>query len=213
MKPVIKKTAIITTSIIALIFVTLLVSPFLFKDKILSVAKTEINKMFDAEIDFKDLNLSFIRHFPKASVQLEDFYIAGKGDFAQDTLVYVKKLNLVVNIMSLFSDDGYEINRLEINDVNVKARVLADGRANWDIMKTDSTEVVEDTSATSFKLQLKKFTIKDADIKYIDDESNIQLAIKNLRHSTSGEMTADSTLLVTKTAMEELNFLRSEEHV
>ena len=80
MKPVVKKTAIITTSVIALIFVILLVSPFLFKGKILSVAKTEINKMFDAEIDFRDLNLSFIRHFPKASVQLEDFYIAGKGD-------------------------------------------------------------------------------------------------------------------------------------
>ena len=206
MKPSIKKPAIITASVIGLIFIILLASPFLFKGKILSVAKTEINKMFDAKVEFKNLNLSFIRHFPNASVQLENFYIAGIGDFEQDTLVAVEKLNLVLNLMSLFSDTGYEINRLEINNINVKSHVLADGRANWNIMKTDST-AVEDTSAMNFQLQLKKFVIKNADIKYIDDESDMQVVINNLNHSTSGEMTADSTLLVTKTSMEELSFL------
>ena len=84
MNPKVKKGIIIGASVIAFVFVLLLTTPFLFKDKILKVAKQEINNMMIAEVDFKELNLSFIRNFPNATIELDNVRVIGTNEFAKD---------------------------------------------------------------------------------------------------------------------------------
>jgi len=47
----------------------------------------------------------------------------------------IKSLDLVFNIMSIFSDKGYEVKSIIIDRPLINALVLEDGSANWDIMK------------------------------------------------------------------------------
>lgn len=201
----VKKIGIIILSILVLLLVTLFSLPFLFKDKIIVLAKKQINLMVNGKVDFESVDLSFIRSFPNASVKFENLYIAGVNDFKNDTLLKTENIDLTLNIRSLFSDNGYEIKKLQFNNSKVFVHVLSNGLANWDIMKEDSTEIV-DTTSSSFHFKLKDFVINNADIIYLDEEGNFSAFVQHLNHSTSGDLTADSSLLVTKTSIDSLSF-------
>jgi len=201
-----RKILIFTLIAISVILAAMASLPFIFKDEIMKKAKTEIASMFDAKISFSDVNMSFIRNFPNVSVKLEDFQIIGTNDFAKDTLLYSKDINLIINIKSLFNDSGYDIRKLEFNDSKVVVRVLPNGKANWEIWKTDSTAEA-DTSAMNFHWKLNKFSINNADIYFKYEPANMQLVFKKLNHSTSGEFTADSSRLVTKTTCDSLSYI------
>jgi len=51
---------------------------YFYKDEIVAKVKTDINKNFDATIDFGSVGLSFLRSFPDFNLQLEDLNIQGK---------------------------------------------------------------------------------------------------------------------------------------
>src|SRR5688572_17133091 len=75
--------------------------PYFFKGKIMSLVKTELNKQLVADVDFKDVDISLIRHFPRLAVALEDLSVVNRAPFAGDTLFAVKKIDLALNLMSV----------------------------------------------------------------------------------------------------------------
>ena len=163
--------------------------------------------MFNAKVDFENVDLSFIRSFPNVSVQLENFKISGIGDFMNDTLLSSQDIDFTINLKSFFSDSGYEIKKLQFNNSKVFAHVLPNGQANWSIMKEDSAANQQlDTTAMSFNLKLKDFVIQNAEIIYLDEEGNKSAYLQHLNHHTSGDLTADSSLLVTQTTVDTLSF-------
>lgn len=202
----VKKWLIISFSVLVVVFAALIILPYVFKDKIMKLAKAQVNTMFNAKVDFDEINLSFIRQFPNASVKLENFRIVGVGEFEKDTLLASEDVDLVLNIKSLFSDKGYEIDKLQFNNSKVLAHVLPNGKANWSIMKEDTTSGTTDTASMSFNLKLKDFVIENADILYWDEEGNRKATLRGLNHHTTGDLTADSSLLVTKTTIDTLSY-------
>ncbi|HRG04348.1 MAG TPA: AsmA family protein, partial [Paludibacteraceae bacterium] len=205
-----KKTAAVVLSVILLLVLTFAVLPFVFKDKVMEIARRELNKRLTAEVNFRDLKISFIRSFPDASVSLKDLYIVGKDDFEGDTLLMSKDVNLVINLKSLFGDTGYEVKRMQINDSKVLAHVLKDGRANWDIFPEDTANV--DTTESGFKFKLQDFNIARADVVYLSDSGNVAARMKNLNLNLNGDLTADSTLLSTNFTIDTLNFWNGGVH-
>lgn len=205
MNPKVKKSLLVTLSVFAVIFLILLILPFAFKGKITDVAKDKVNSMLTARVDFKNVDISFIRSFPHVSVKLEDFTIQGTAEFEKDTLLASSNVELVLNIKSLFSDTGYEIRKLQFNSPRVLAHVLPDGKANWDIMKVDSADLA-DTTAMSFNMKLQDFVISNAHIVYWDEEGNQRAVLTNLNHHTTGDLTADSSMLRTRTTIDSLDY-------
>ena len=91
------KIAAITVGVIIILMFLL---PFAFQGKIADIVKTEGNKMLNAQFDFKNLNISLFRNFPQASVTLEDFWLKGAGEFANDTLVQAGEVTATINLFS-----------------------------------------------------------------------------------------------------------------
>ena len=196
----------ITGIILLVILLILIILPFAFKGKIIEVAKNEVNKTMDAHIDFESLGLNLFKSFPNASVSLNNFYIVGKNEFEGDTLFFAKDLSATVNIKSLFGDSGYEITKVGVNKAKLHAIVLEDGKANWDIMKTDEDDKAgEKEEAGDFKLSLKKVSISNTDIYYDDFSSKMNVALQNLNLDLSGDMTADETQIKTGFTIESLS--------
>lgn len=205
MNPKLKKTLIVIFSVFAVLFAALLVLPYAFRGKIMKIAKEQMNSKLNATVNYDDLSLSFIRHFPYATLRIENLRIVGVDEFKRDTLLASKNVDLVLNLRSLFSDKGYEIRKLQFDNSHVLAHVLPNGKANWSIMKKDSTQA-PDTSSMHFNLKLKDFVINHANVTYWDEEGNKKAMLKNLNHTTTGDLTADSSLLVTKSTVDTLNF-------
>ncbi|MBO5989316.1 MAG: AsmA family protein [Paludibacteraceae bacterium] len=192
-----KKLFKIAGIVLAVFVALLLLLPYAIQGKLKDVAISEANKMLDAEIYMGDLSLSFFRDFPHASVGIENFGVAGVDTFANDTLLDVKRMYVVLNIASLFSD-SYEINKVELIDATAKAKVLENGKANWDILGSlsDTTETVEeDTSAASpFGLSLESVKVENLNVKFIDKQSKMFAAVSDFDLYLEGDMAQGGTV-------------------
>ena len=206
-----KKGLKITGVTVAVILVFMLVLPFVFKDKVITIVKKEANEMLNAKLDFESLDISLFSHFPSASIELNGLTLSGIDDFENDTLVSAESIDVAVNVMSLFSDKGFDVNYVVLDKPSIKAVKLADGRVNWDIMKPDTVDVEEEKTVevegeSSFRLKLKNFKIVDATIVYVDDSTNMQFYTDKLNLKLSGDMSADMTDIDSKLSCKDIYF-------
>ena len=94
--------------IFLLIFIiALAAAPFIFKDKIKALVLKSINENVDAEVSFADVDLSLLRNFPNASVNISDLSIINKAPFKGDTLFYAGDLNVKMSIKELFKSYNF----------------------------------------------------------------------------------------------------------
>lgn len=205
-----KKGLKITAITLGVILVLMLLLPFAFQGKIAGIVKTEGNKMLNAQFDFNKLSISLFRNFPQASVTLEDFWLKGAGDFANDTLAQAGEVTATVNLLSLFGDSGYDISEIQIENTRLHVIVLPDGRANWDIMKPDTavSAVTPEAAETSspFKVKLQRFVIKNMDLIYDDRQGNMYADIRQFNALCAGDLGSDRTSLQLEAETESLTY-------
>ena len=175
--------------VIVVILAVAIIVPMALKPKIGEIVKREANAMLNARLDFDDLDISLLRHFPHASLELKGLALTGVDRFEGDTIVAADRVSVVVNLMSIFGDSGYEVTKVLLNRPAVHAHKLADGAVNWDVMKTTDEEPqpaeeapAEEESASSeepssFKLQVRDLRINDGRLSYEDDSTNMSFAV------------------------------------
>ncbi|MFN4313712.1 MAG: AsmA-like C-terminal region-containing protein [Chitinophagaceae bacterium] len=194
-------------TLLGLILLAFLI-PILFKKQITELVKKEINKSLTARVDFAEVNLSLFRHFPQVSIQVAGLSVVGTGVFEKDTLLSADNFDASANLFSIIRGDNIKVKAIYLDAPRIHAIVLADGRANWDIVKetVEADSVETDTSASAFHLNLKKYEINDGYISYKDASSGMSAEIEGLDHSGSGDLTADVFTLATRTRADEVSF-------
>lgn len=157
-----KKIYKIALGIIAFFFVLLISIPLLFQDKVMNLVKTTINNNVNAKVDFSDSNLSLIRNFPNATVQLYDLTVINNVPFEGDTLVYAKEVNLKLKLTELLKNTSEQLNIQSFTIDNALVNVLVNekGNANYDIAKPSETEETnENPSSFGFSLKDRKSVV------------------------------------------------------
>ncbi|MCF6366002.1 MAG: AsmA family protein [Bacteroidales bacterium] len=196
MKKFLKITAIVLVILVAVIILI----PIIFKGKIIEMAKEEANNNLNAKVEFVDFNLSLIKNFPNISAELEGLSIVGIDTFATDTLVKFKKFKATLDFISVISGNEIKVKRIFLDEPVINIKVLQNGTANYDIAKEDTSSISDETTNdetgdSNFKINLKKFEIKNGNIIYDDKESDIYAKMENLNFILSGDMTEDITNL------------------
>jgi hypothetical protein len=194
----IKKILKITGITLLILLVIAFAAPYLFKSQIVGFVKKKINENINATVDFKDVDISFFRHFPKVAVGLDKLQVIGTGAFATDTLISAERIDAALNIMSVIKGKDMTIYSVTAESPRIHAIVNKDSLVNWDIMKPDTAS--KTTAADNeLKTALQHYAIKNAYISYVDVPGNINTAITNLNHEGSGDFTADKFTLKTNT--------------
>ena len=201
-----KKFLKIAATVLVVLLLLLVSIPYLLKDKIETLVKEECNKMLNAEFGFDNLDISFIRNFPQASLTLEDFYLKGVGEFENDTLLKANEITAAVNIMSLFGDEGFDIKKILLDGISVKAIVTPGGTVNWDVMKESTEEETVEGEETPFRIKLQKLALNDFNLIYDDREANMYADIVNMNATCSGDFGSSSTTLELETGIEAFTF-------
>ncbi len=202
-----KKNLKITGIVIVCLLALMAILPYAFRGKIEKIVVVEGNKMLNAKFGFEDLNISLFKNFPKASITLNDFYIKGVDEFANDTLVKAGEATVAIDLFSLFGNSGYNVSKINLSDAYVKAIVLENGKVNWDIMKPDTTAKTAETEAAKpFKIKLKNLTADNLNIIYDDRQGKMYASVNHLNAKCSGDLTADLTTLKIKAESKALTF-------
>ena len=202
-----KKTLGILAIILLLLVVFAVAAPWLFKDKLKALAKQQLNEQLNAKAGFKDVSISLFRHFPKLSLGLDQFFITGPAAFAKDTLVSAERIDIAVNLFSLFGKGPVAVKQVNLVAPRIHAIIDKDGKVNWDIMKPGEAPASGVDTSEGFKLNLTSYTISNGYLAYDDEASNMHLLLKDLEHEGSGNLSAKEFRLATKTQVGTANFM------
>lgn len=209
MKKFLKIFAIVLVSLIAIV----LIVPSLLSGKISEIVKREANNMLNAKVEFAELDISLLRHFPKASIELVDFSVTGVEDFEGQTLVAGKRIEVAVDLFSIFGE-SFEVSKVWLLEPEIYGVVAKNGAVNWDIMNsTGEEEVVEEQDAepSSFRLSLSSVSIEGAKIYYADNESDMHFHTAPVSLALSGDLSAANTTLNLNASAADITFTLGED--
>lgn len=192
------------------LLVIILIIPFLFKNQIKEKVEEEINKNINAKVHFESLSLNLIRSFPDFYMSLNGLTVVGIDDFSKDTLVAFKSFSTRLDLMSVIKMKDIKVKAIILDSPVINGIILKNGKSNWDISKpsTDTTTNVDTAKSApmAFKVSLKKFAIKNANISYTDNVSGMKANMKNFNFDLSGDMSSDFTTINILTTTEAINF-------
>lgn len=193
-----KKIVIGILVVLVLLIGALVAIPFIFKDKLIAIAKTEINDQINAKVDWKDFGVTVFKDFPNVSLCLQGVTVVNVEPFKGDTLANIGEIAISADIMSVIKGGQIGINSIGIDKPVLHVKVLKDGTANYNIMKPDSAKKTTSGESTQYSIKLKKFTITGGHIVYDDKAGDLYAQIDNLNHTLKGDFT-QSVLDITST--------------
>ena len=173
-------------------------------------AKAEINKNIKAKVEFVDFKLSLFKKFPNASVQLDGLVVEGIDDFKGDTLLALNSLQVTVDLISAIKMDNIKVKGITLDEPDIAALVLEDGRPNWDIaIPSEEQEEIDSVPSEpmEFHVDLKKFEINGADISFDDRSTGMYASLNNFNFMLKGDLGADRSLLEITSSTEFVNLI------
>lgn len=204
-----KKIVKILAVVFVVLFAVVLIVPAALSGKIGEIVKREANAMLNAKVDFESLDISLLRHFPKASLELNDFSVVGLGIFENQTLVSAERVEVAVNLFSIFSE-SFEVSKVWLLSPQINGIVAKDGSVNWDILATDSepdSEQVEAQDNSSFRLSLNSVSVENAKIYYTDNQSSMHFHTEPASLYLSGDLSASTTTLTLEATAGDITFV------
>ncbi len=190
---VVKRVLIGLVAFVLLLFIFLLVAPALFKDEIIARAKTGINAAVNAEVDFADASVSFLRSFPDIALTVDDYRVIGVDTFAGLPLVSGKQARVDLGFWSVVAGGGnYEIDAVSLDAPAINLLVLSGELANYLIVpETEGADAGAGASPESNVLiTLDHFEINDGSLVYDDRTTETYVKLTGLDATGDGDFTA-----------------------
>lgn len=211
-----KKILKIVGIVLLLLIASAFAIPYLFEDQIKAKILKSINESVDANVAFKDADLSLFKSFPKANVSIEKLSIINKAPFAGDTLVAFDELNLKMSVMELFHGDNEPMNIEGVSSKNGLINIIfnKDGIGNFDIALKNKDQK-EESKSKPLALKIKEYDVENFKFKFTDEASKIKMVLDSINHSGTGDFTNDVLDLDTKTtakismSMDKMNYLKN----
>ena len=217
-----KKIIRIASLVIGILLILLITLPILFKSKIESLVKEEINKQVEASVDWSKFSLTFFRGFPDLSVNLHDVSVLGQGVFEGDTLLGLKRFEFRVSPFSAIKKNVI-VKSILLDRPLINGIILEDGTANYDIApepsetegskdgkkkkeekdkdlketeeksESEAQTEEEEKEASTLGLSLKLFAIRDGRISYTDNSANLSASMEDFDLELRGDFAMDET--------------------
>lgn len=192
---ILKRIGLVVLILLVLLVGAAVTIPYFFKDELVTKVKTLANEQIqDATLDFEGVRLSLFRDFPDLSLGLEELTVDGQGAFEGIRLAALEELELTFDLWSVLrSSRPITLRNIHLDQPELHAYVLQNGRANYDIAKVDTTaEAAADGPEASgdFKLQLEKLTVRQGRILYDDRQAELYVLLSGLDLLARGEFTA-----------------------
>ncbi len=180
--------------------------PILFKKQITEIVTTEINKSVNATVTFQEANISFLKKFPNATISISDLLIVSNGSFANDTLLNIKSIDLKTGIFDVFQKHP-SIKSIAIENGFVNLFSNRKGQTNYAIVKNkEKSNEADTTVASNFSLHVDSYQLKDINLQYVDQKSNLHLKVENINHEGALQLKGEQIYLQTKSSIDRLSF-------
>ena len=138
---------------ILIILALLIAIPFALQGQIKEMVKHFINQNLNAQVEFSDVSLSFIRSFPQAHANINNLVITNFEPFKNETFATIKDISFTMNINELFKTAAEEpivVHSINIDEALLTLKTNKFGNNNYDITK-ENTNVLSSHLYTNKK--------------------------------------------------------------
>lgn len=188
------------------VLVILTLVPLLFRDRIERRLKSAVGSAVNARVDWRSASVGVLRDFPNPSLSLNGLTIVGAAPFQGDTLAAVPEARLALGLGSvvgfLRSGSPIVVREIVLDEPRVNLRVLADGRANWDITKPSATKSPSDKAVG---VTLRNLRIRGANITLNDAQSQTAASVHGLDETLRGDFASEKFVLSTRTNIDSVS--------
>lgn len=217
MKKFFKRLAITLSLLIFLVIAAIgVVVWFVFTpSKLTPIVRTQAAKYITCQSEIGEVELTFFSTFPHFGLKVNRFALinpSGRG--SSDTLVSVGELVGVVDVEAWWKHDEIVLNQLHLSNGTVNVFVDSLGRANYNIVKVDTTAAV-DTSQSTMKfnfINIADVSLRNINLSYDDQAQKMQAGVRNLSAQLSGSLKSDTVLTHVQVSDGVVSFSYAGEH-
>lgn len=168
---------------------------FIYEDEVKSIIIGELNKNLKSEVkvDPKNIDLTFIKSFPKCALEFKDVLILEAIEKKErDTLVFAESIRLMFNLKDLWNKN-YTINKINISGAQCNLGIDKKGRPNYIFWKKN-----EGQSTDNLKFALKDISLQKINLKYKNAEQKVKLSLNFKEAVFAGDFGDDQYALQTE---------------
>lgn len=156
--------------IIIVITTTLFMASFVMQDTVAGIILRSLNKNISTKYEFKSVGLSFLKKFPKASLDLKNVFVHSSPGFDKtcfkgintDTLLYAESATVEFSLTDVIRGI-YDIDRIGVKGGRLNLYTDTLGAVNYEI----SVESDNDTTG-NFILNLERINVSGVKVTYND---------------------------------------------
>lgn len=197
--------------LLAFLLLTAVAVSVFYMDEVKGLMIGQLNKRLRAEVVVGDFDVSLLRHFPYASLEMSDVLIREVTENEKkDTLLFTHRISLLFNVLSFYHKD-YTVKRVILSEGLARLKVAKNGTNNFEFWKSDTTAGKQD-------FDLSRVDIRDMDVSYHDKRSgqDYDALLRDVRFSGRfGEahfsMEVNGDLFIERLAVDGNEYIRSKE--
>lgn len=176
------------------LIVVLLVSTWVFKDRIQALFLENINKSLRTQVQVEGIRLDLLNRFPNASLTFSNVCIYEAGS-ATDTLAQAKHVFLRFNLWDLLRKN-YTVKQIELSQARIRPVIRANGDANYLVWETSSKD--QQAEKQHFSISLQRLIFNQVAIEFEDLPAKSRLLILTDKIIMSGLFSEDRFDLTAK---------------
>ncbi len=163
--------------------------------KLTPIVRTQAAKYITCQTEIGEVELTFFSTFPNFGLKVNHFVLVNPTPNAQsDTLVSADQFVGVLDVEAYWKRNELVLTNLQLSNGNINAFVDSLGHTNFDIVKTDTTAVV-DTSSMSFNyINIADVALQNINLSYIDQSMKMETGVRNLTAQMSLSLASDTVV-------------------
>lgn len=197
-----RKFLLVLVGFIGLVMLLAITLPYLFRDTLKARMLAEIDRKINAVCTFSDLGVSSFHNFPHMTLNIRDFCLTGKEDFAGDTLAYAQLVSISFDYADLFRGKEINIRRVRLVQPAVHLRTLSNGDVNYKIGATDTVSA----GSSRFNININRWEIENGEFSMYDRPQRSYLEMTGINHSGNGDFTQDVSDMTITTSVEAISY-------
>ncbi|HQQ96673.1 MAG TPA: AsmA-like C-terminal region-containing protein [Cyclobacteriaceae bacterium] len=204
---IIKRTLIGFAIFLVVLIAAAFILPVVFKDDIKAAIDKSLAENVNADVvfDVNNFSLSVFSHFPNITAEIKELGVFNRAPFAGEHLFVAHQIDVEINLMDVLFGDKIRIKGITLVRPQINVKVLADGRANYDIAVPSKDTVKVTAEPGKFSIGIDHWEIVDGELAYDDKSIPYSLSLKGLNHTGSGDFTQDQFDLNTHTAADSVS--------
>ncbi len=159
-------------------------------ERLTPIVRTQADKFITCQSEIGNVELTFFSSFPRFGLDIQQVTLINPTDScSNDTLLHTDNVRASVDINALWKRNELLLSNIKLINGKVYACINQDGKSNFDIFPTDTTDT--DTTQTSFPfgfIDINSIELENIDIRYNDRQSGMDASIDKLSAEITGSL-------------------------